>query len=79
MYNQANIICKSLVIATFGLFITPAFSVGATETASSISVPPANVYTVRGTVVDDTNEPLPGATVFIKGTKTGTSTDIDGN
>ncbi|MDR0541166.1 MAG: SusC/RagA family TonB-linked outer membrane protein, partial [Dysgonamonadaceae bacterium] len=35
-------------------------------------------YTVTGTVTDETGEPLIGASVSIKGTKTGTATDIDG-
>lgn len=34
---------------------------------------------VTGTVVDSDNEPLIGASVLIKGTQTGTMTDIDGN
>lgn len=34
--------------------------------------------TITGTVVDEANEPLPGATVVIKGTTNGTSTDFDG-
>jgi hypothetical protein len=34
---------------------------------------------VTGTLFDETNIPLPGATVLIKGTTTGTTTDIDGN
>ncbi|MFV0505721.1 MAG: SusC/RagA family TonB-linked outer membrane protein [Bacteroidales bacterium] len=34
---------------------------------------------VRGTVVDDSGQPLPGATVAIKGTTTGAITDVDGN
>lgn len=34
--------------------------------------------TVRGTVVDNNGEPLPGATIVIKGTTTGTITGIDG-
>lgn len=79
MYSNTNIICKSLVIAAFGMFLTPAIPAEAAGTTSGITVPPANTYTVRGTVVDEANEPLPGATVFIKGTKTGTSTDVDGN
>jgi outer membrane receptor protein involved in Fe transport len=33
---------------------------------------------LNGRVVNDKNEPLPGASVFIDGTKTGTSTDLDG-
>lgn len=34
--------------------------------------------TVKGTVTDTENEPLPGATVSIKGSKTATVTDLDG-
>ncbi|MFA5229013.1 MAG: carboxypeptidase-like regulatory domain-containing protein, partial [Candidatus Paceibacterota bacterium] len=34
---------------------------------------------VRGTVVDDTGEPVIGATIQVKGTTQGTVTDIDGN
>lgn len=33
---------------------------------------------IRGTVVDATGEPIPGATVLVKGTRTGTSTNIEG-
>ncbi len=36
--------------------------------------------TITGTILDGTtNDPLPGVTVLIKGTTTGTITDIDGN
>ncbi|WP_373494825.1 carboxypeptidase-like regulatory domain-containing protein, partial [Aquiflexum sp.] len=35
--------------------------------------------TVAGTVVDENGEPLPGATVTVAGTTTGTVTDLDGN
>ncbi|MBC8768360.1 TonB-dependent receptor [Arenibacter sp. BSSL-BM3] len=35
--------------------------------------------TVSGTVSDEQNVPLPGATVLEKGTKNGTTTDFDGN
>ncbi|WP_420868328.1 TonB-dependent receptor [Aestuariivivens sediminis] len=34
---------------------------------------------VSGTVIDDTSQPLPGVSVIIKGTSTGTTTDFDGN
>ncbi len=39
----------------------------------------AQEKTVSGTVVDESNMPLPGATVLIKNTATGVSTDFDGN
>ena len=38
----------------------------------------AQEKTITGTVVDEANMPLPGATIVIKGTTTGTSTDFDG-
>ncbi|MCG9972691.1 SusC/RagA family TonB-linked outer membrane protein [Christiangramia crocea] len=38
----------------------------------------ANAQTVSGTVTDESG-PLPGATVAIQGTSTGTTTDFDGN
>ena len=34
---------------------------------------------LTGKVVDETNQPLPGASIVVKGTKTGTSTDFNGN
>jgi len=36
-------------------------------------------YSITGTVYDEGKEPLPGVSVFIKGTTNGTSTDFDGN
>lgn len=38
-----------------------------------------NTSTVSGTVTDNDNMPLPGASVVLKGTTTGTQTDFDGN
>jgi len=34
---------------------------------------------ITGKVVDETNQPLPSASVVVKGTQNGTSTDFDGN
>ncbi len=39
----------------------------------------ANAQQVTGTVTDDSNEPLPGVSVVIKGTTEGVITDFDGN
>ena len=35
--------------------------------------------TIKGTVTDDSGQPLPGANIIIVGTSTGTMTDFDGN
>ncbi len=37
-----------------------------------------SLKSVSGTVIDETGEPVIGATVMVKGTKNGTATDIDG-
>ena len=38
-----------------------------------------SAQTVTGTVTDDSSQPLPGVTVIVKGTTTGSATDFDGN
>lgn len=43
----------------------------------AVSASAQNVQ-VRGTVSDETGAPLPGVTILVKGTTTGTTTDIDG-
>lgn len=40
--------------------------------------PKAEPRTVTGTVTDQTGQPVPGVSVFVQGTTTGTTTDIDG-
>lgn len=80
MHNTTNTFCKSLVVATLGLLAVPAMPVTAGEVAATAeAAPPVPAHIIKGTVVDETDEPLPGATIFLKGTKTATSTDIDGN
>ncbi|UJH67841.1 SusC/RagA family TonB-linked outer membrane protein [Allomuricauda sp. SCSIO 65647] len=39
----------------------------------------AQEKTISGTVTDDQGQPLPGVTIQVKGTTTGTQTDFDGN
>ncbi|WP_353777336.1 TonB-dependent receptor [Winogradskyella sp. 3972H.M.0a.05] len=38
-----------------------------------------NAQEVSGVVLDDTSQPLPGVSIVIKGTSTGTTSDFDGN
>ncbi|MEP1260024.1 SusC/RagA family TonB-linked outer membrane protein, partial [Algoriphagus sp.] len=44
----------------------------------SISTGYAQEVQVRGTVYDESGQPLPGATILLKGTTTGTTSDLDG-
>ena len=39
----------------------------------------AQTLTVKGVVTDNYAEPVPGVNVMVKGTTTGTFTDVDGN
>ncbi|WP_372772235.1 carboxypeptidase-like regulatory domain-containing protein [Mangrovibacterium sp.] len=39
----------------------------------------AQTQNITGRVIDSAGEPLPGATIVVKGATTGTTTDIDGN
>ncbi|MBQ6912211.1 MAG: carboxypeptidase-like regulatory domain-containing protein [Bacteroidales bacterium] len=39
----------------------------------------AQVSTVRGTVVDENGEALPGVSILVKDTQVGTMTQLDGN
>lgn len=56
----------------------PAFAEAAESGVSAQQAAPADNHTVKGTVVDENGEPLIGATVYVKGTTTGTTTDLDG-
>lgn len=45
---------------------------------SSFCAMAQNAFTVKGTVTAESGEGLPGASVILKGTSTGTTTDVDG-
>ena len=69
---------KQVLLSTMlSLAITGGLSTYVTPVMASVTQ--ANIIKARGTVVDDNNEPLIGATVTVKGAKGGTITDIDGN
>src|SRR5690606_22902253 len=44
-----------------------------------VQISVAQEKTISGTVADDTGLPLPGVNIIIKGTTTGTQSDVDGN
>ena len=62
------------------LLFGPAFvSVYAAPAKADSDQTPGRTVTVRGVVYDDQGQPLPGASVMVKGTTQGTVTDLDGN
>ena len=67
-----------LKIAAFAC-LTGAYGIPAAYAEPMQAVAPAETGTVTGTVVDSEGESLIGATVLVKGTSTGTATDIDGH
>lgn len=74
--NQLLRLCFSAALCMGALSVSAA----STEaTGSSYSVQQANVKQVSGQVLDENGEPIIGATVTLKGTKTAVPTDVDGN
>jgi TonB-linked SusC/RagA family outer membrane protein len=46
---------------------------------TTVAVPEIPVITVRGKITDDKGQPMAGVSVSVKGTTTGTTTDVNGN
>lgn len=69
---------KIIVTLLVGLIAVPV-SIMAADNPVTAQTTPTTSLIVKGKVVDDTGEPLPGATIMVKGTSIGTGTDIDGN
>lgn len=81
MLNKTIIINATLRALALGLLLCPAISMEAADSSAqyAASTSASHSYTVKGVVTDTGGEGLPGATIFVKGTKTGTSTGIDGD
>ena len=71
---------KYLFIILLGLlaFTTATYAEG-NDSADQVSMAQQDNITVNGKIVDESGEPLPGATIQELGTTNGTITDIDGN
>ena len=82
-----NIIAPKIWIGVLALFLgcflyqSPrAAANSAVENGTEMEKEVEQQFEVRGTVTDASNgEPLPGVNIIIKGTTTGTTTDMDGN
>ena len=68
---------KILTVATAVFFpaMMPAFASPVHNVKSTVKQVPVRI---SGTVTDETNQPVPGVSVMIKGTQTGTVTDANG-
>ena len=71
-------LCLSAALCIGGGNLSAHADNSATATAS-YSVQQANEKQVSGQVLDENGEPVIGATVTVKGTKTAVPTDVDGN
>jgi len=60
---KSNFLFKTAMLLTAMLFLNSSFAQN----------------TLSGTVVDESNQPLPGVNIIIQGTAIGTTTDFDGN
>lgn len=75
--------CRLIVFILLSCLFLPAsgFLDAAYAQSSRASAPqPGNQkITIKGTITDESGEPLPGANVLVKGTSIGASADADGN
>jgi TonB-linked SusC/RagA family outer membrane protein len=82
MLEKQTNMCRLVfsVALCFGMFntATEAFAKASPTTVNSLQQN-ANGKTAKGRVLDETGEPVIGATVSVKGTKNTTVTDVDGN
>lgn len=83
MYKQKFKNKTAVTIMTCSMALTPSAALQANAgTAGNISYgveQAQHKYLLKGKVTDNTGEPLPGASVMIKGTSTGAATDLEGN
>lgn len=76
MWNDFNK-CIHLLGCLLLLQASPALAIS-NEFKQHATTPQQDGATIKGMVVDENNQPLPGATVFLKGNSNGVITNIDG-
>ncbi|RYE22287.1 MAG: SusC/RagA family TonB-linked outer membrane protein, partial [Sphingobacteriaceae bacterium] len=71
--KKLKVLTVAAVVSLPGLM--PAFAAPIPQVKSAVKQVPVRI---SGTVTDETNQPVPGVSVMIKGTQTGTVTDANG-
>ena len=70
---------KPLIYSLFFLLLTgEGISLSMAQQANMVSGQAMQDVVITGTVTDESGAPIPGVTVSIPGTSTGTATDLDG-
>ncbi|MCQ2249647.1 MAG: TonB-dependent receptor [Bacteroidales bacterium] len=69
---------KGVLVFVGMLALTSAYAEETKSPLSEIAAPWDNIN-VKGVVYDETGSPIPGVSVYVKGTTSGTITDFDGN
>ena len=75
-------LCKALTTSVCLLSLFPQVVHAEEErirVEAEVVAPQQSNKTIKGVVLDDKGEPVPGASVLLKGTQNGTVTDLDGN
>ncbi|MDY5859085.1 MAG: SusC/RagA family TonB-linked outer membrane protein [Porphyromonas sp.] len=73
-------LCVGTIIALgAALATTPLQAEEHTSSAARAELQQNNTRTIKGVVVDENGESLPGASILVEGTQTGVVTDLDGN
>ena len=76
--NQLKRSLLLMFLLTIGMFSSNLFAAGMVSASPANVAPNDGEKTVTGKIADASGNPIPGATVIIKGQKTGTVTDMDG-
>src|SRR5690606_24879107 len=78
IYRQFPKLFQLLMFGTLAQMIFCSALLANTENILKEVSPPTREVTVSGTITDGAGQPLPGATISVQGTTTGTVSDLDG-
>jgi TonB-dependent SusC/RagA subfamily outer membrane receptor len=81
LFKQLNVVPKKLLYIIFIQLFVWQFAIGNDDSPQQNSIPPGQQPSeqITGKVTDESGNPLPGVSVVLKGTATGTVTDSDGS